>query len=425
MTEARQNKKADPSFVGNAAMRLRLLLALFLALALPASLAAQSQFRTVASVDSDVVTAFEVEQRARFLAFVNAPGASRALALEQLIEDRLKIAAARRAGIELTEEGLARGMADFAGRANLETEAFVARLRSQGIEEGTFREFIRVGVTWRELVRARFAGRSEITDDEIDRAQGAVAGGSRIRVLLNEIVLPARPNRPGEVATAEANAERLQAITSISRFQAEARDLSAAPSREQGGRVNWLELSDLPPGLGPILLTLAPGEVTQPLRTDNAIILFQLRDIEEREGSPATPAAIDYAALYLPGGDIARANRIEARVDTCDDLYGVARNMAPEALERGARAPAEIPDDVAIELAKLDPGEVSTALTRAGGETLVFLMLCNRVPALEDAASNDSANREAIRNELRSRRLNGLADGFLAELRAEAAITIN
>ncbi|MEL6915621.1 MAG: peptidylprolyl isomerase [Pseudomonadota bacterium] len=409
-------------------MSLRVLLPLLLVIALPVGLAAQSQFRTVASVDSDVVTAFEVEQRARFLTFVNAPGASRDLALDQLIDDRLKIAAARRAGIQLTEEGLDRGMADFAGRANLETDAFIARLRAQGIEEGTFREFVRVGLTWREVVRARFGARAEVTDDEIDRAEGAAPSGARIRVLMSEIVLPARPNRPEEVATSERNAERLRQITSISRFQAEARELSVSPSRDRGGRVNWLELSELPPGLGPILLTLSPGEVTQPLRTDNAIILFQLRDIEEREGSPVSPAAIDYAALYLPASDPGAASRIEARVDTCDDLYGVARDMPREALERSALPVAQIPEDVAIELAKLDPGEVSTALRRAGGETLVFLMLCARVPALPTAEGQDGGSgvdRNAIRAELRNRRLNGLADGFLAELRAGAVITVN
>lgn len=91
--------------------------------------------------------------------------------------------------------------------------------------------------------------------------------------------------------------------------------------------------------------------------------------------------------------------------------------MAPEALERGARSLEEIPQDVAIELAKLDAGEVSTTLTRTNGETLVFLMLCSRVPSL-----GSEQNREGVRAQLRSQRLSGFADGFLAELRAQAVV---
>ncbi|MEM9349449.1 MAG: peptidylprolyl isomerase [Pseudomonadota bacterium] len=400
-------------------MRRLLPLAAFL-LVLPATLAAQSQFRTVASVDSDVITAFELEQRLRFLDFVRTPGSNREFALNQLIDDRLRIAAARRAGIELTGDGLRAEMESFAARADLSLEELAENMSAQGIELSTLRDFVRAGVTWREVVRSRFRGRAEISEDEIDRALGQTTGGTTIRVLLNEIFLPARPGRP-EVEESERTAERLQRITSISAFQEEARELSVGPTRDQSGRLDWINLSDLPPQLGPILLGLAPGDVTEPLRLPNALLLFQLRAIEEVDRQSPAPAAIDYGALYLPGGSEARARaaRLVDTIDTCDDLYGIAQNMPEEALERGSRAPDEIPQDVAIELAKLDPGEISTALTRANGETLVLLMLCSRIPSLED-----EGDRDAIRNRLRSQRLAGFADSFLAELRAQAVIVI-
>lgn len=399
---------------------LILTLTLAAALAWPAISAAQSQFRTVVTVDNAAITAFEINQRLLFLRAIRTPGVDRDFVREQLIEDRLKLAAARRAGLDLTDEGLERSMTDFAGRANLTLDEFLRSLRAQGVERETVREFVRVGVVWRELIRSRFGNRATISETEIDRALGSSGQNSSIRVLLNEIILPARPQR-GEAVEAARTAERLQRITSISAFQAEAREVSAAPSRNRSGRLDWLNLSELPPALAPILLGLRPGEVTPPLQLENAILLFQLRAIEEVGVSTPAPAAIDYAALYLPGGRSERtlreAARIEERVDTCDDLYGVAQRMPREALERGSKAPAEIPDDVAIELAKLDAGEVSTALTRANGDTLVFLMLCARVPAL-DAADN----REAVRAQLRSQRLSGYADGYLAELRAQAVV---
>jgi peptidyl-prolyl cis-trans isomerase SurA len=105
-------------------------------------------------------------------------------------------------------------------------------------------------------------------------------------------------------------------------------------------------------------------------------------------------------------------------VDTCNDLYGVAKGQPAEVLERGAKAPADIPRDIAIELAKLDPGESSTALTRSNGNTLVFLMLCKRT-----AASNAEVDRDSVVGAIRQRKLQGYSDQLLEQLRANARIT--
>ncbi len=80
-------------------------------------------------------------------------------------------------------------------------------------------------------------------------------------------------------------------------------------------------------------------------------------------------------------------------------------------------APKDIPQDIAVELAKLDPGEVSTNLTRANGTSLVFLMMCGRTNVL-----NEDIGRDAISTNLRQQRLSGYADSLIGELRANARI---
>jgi len=116
------------------------------------------------------------------------------------------------------------------------------------------------------------------------------------------------------------------------------------------------------------------------LLSEIIMALFQLRDIEETKAPNPEFAAIEYAAYYIAGGRteaaLAEAQRIAGRVDRCDDLYGIAKGQDPSVLERGAKKPSEIPSDIALELARMDPGETSTTLTRANGQTLVLLMLC-------------------------------------------------
>jgi peptidyl-prolyl cis-trans isomerase SurA len=391
-------------------------LAFGICLAAPAK--AQNLFSTVVSVNDSVVTEFEVDQRQQFLRLLGAPGSNRNEVIDTLIDDRLKEQALKSAGLEVTEEQLQAGMAEFAARANMTPEVMIAQLEQSGVSAETFRAFVSVGIGWRELVGARFGARVQVSEQEIDRALGRTGGASSIRVLVSEIIIPAPPDRLAEV---QEVAQQIAASTSEAEFSEYARQYSATATRDSGGLLPWQNLNDLPPVLRPILLGLAPGEVSEPLNIPDAVALFQLRGIQET-GAPAPQfAAIDYAAYYLPGGrsqaTLAAAAKLRRDVDVCDDLYGVAQSQPTEVLERGSKTPAEIPQDIAFELSKLDPGEVSTALTRNDGQTLVFLMLCGRT-----AAVNEDVERADAAAALRQNRVTAYAEGYLEQLRADARI---
>ena len=76
---------------------------------------------------------------------------------------------------------------------------------------------------------------------------------------------------------------------------------------------------------------------------------------------------------------------------------------------------AEVPGDVALELAKLDPNEISVALTRGGYRRM--LMLCGRSPVLEPMPTRDQVREQVI-----NQKLEGMAEGYLEELRSAAII---
>ena len=398
---------------------LALTLATTLAMLSPVMTAAQ--FAPAITVNDSVVSEFEIDQRVIMLGTFRTPGNLEDTAREQLIEDRLKLAALNSAGLRITDEGLVSAMGEFAARANMDLDQFITMLGQSGVSEETFRDFVRVNVSWRDFIRTRFNDRAQVSEADIDLALGQSDASSSIEVLLSEIIIPAPPESAEQ---ANATADRIAQLTSTAAFEAEARRVSALPSKTRGGRLDWLPISNYPAGLRGLLLNLAPGEITAPLPITNGVALFQMRDVREVPRAAPEPAAIEYAAFYIAGGlserGLAEARRIDARVDTCDDLYGVAQGLPEEQLDRDVLPPADIPADVAMELAKLDAGEASYVLTRANGETLVFLMMCGRTPAL-----GDGVDRETIRGQLRTQRLNTYADALLADLRAAATITYN
>ena len=383
----------------------------------PGAVQAQNIFEAVIKVNDQAITRYEIEQRARMLQLFRSPGNLPELAREQLIEDRLKLSAARANGVVLSEEDVQLGVEEFASRASMNGEQMIRALEGAGVGESTLRDFVRVGITWRELNRARFSARVSVTEDDLDRAKAAISGtNSNVRVLLSEIIMPAPPS---QALAVQERAARISQVTSEAEFSANARRYSASRTRARGGRMDWVPLTQLPPALRTIVLSLAPGEVTDPLPLENAVALFQLRDIEELDAPAPQYSAIEYAIYYIPGGQteqaLALVAQIDADTDTCDDLYGIALGQPDEVLDRTSQAPDEIPQDLAVTLAQLDAGEIGTVVR---GSNLGLVMLCGRSPLLEGEGPTDQDLTLFITN----RRLDSYANGYLEELKAEARI---
>lgn len=386
--------------------------------ALAAPALAQSLFSPAITVNGAPITNYELEQRALFLDVLSAPGDRQELAREGLIDDRLKAQVFYEFDFTSSPEEIQAGIEEFAGRANLSAEEMIQALEQAGVARQTLEAFIESNVTWRNYIGAKYSNRARPTDAEIDRAisQGGTGGG--VQVLLSEIIIPANPQTLDQVL---AVADQIAATEGYDAFSAAAQQYSAAESRDNGGRMDWLTVSTLPPALRPVIMALNPGDVTQPLTLPNAVALFQMRDIREAPVSTPTYAKIDYATYYIAGGRtseaLSTAASVADRADTCDDLYGILKDQPPQVLEMHSLAPSEIPGDIALELAKLDQDEISTTLTTSNGQTLIFLMLCGRT-----STAIENASREEVASALANQRLSVFADSEIAQLRSEAII---
>lgn len=389
-------------------------LCLVLAASLPA--AAQNPFAPRVTVNDRVITEFEVQQRALFLRLFNTPGDLEEEAINRLIEERLQLEEARRMGVRITAEQIRDGMEEFAARAELTAEEFVEAVGEAGIAPESFMDFVEAGLAWREVMRMRFGGRINITDVEVDRALSLTAQRGGTRVLLSEVVLP---DTPETAAQAREIAAQVAQITSFGAFADAARRYSAAESAAGGGQLDWLPLANLPDAIQPILLRMQPGQVTPPIPAGGAIVLFQLRGIDDGAALPPASIAVEYARALVPGAGTAEAEaevaRLRARADTCRDLAALLRTPGEEAFVFETRPLSEVPTDVAIELAKLDENEISTNLRQ--GNAVVVLMLCARTPGGELRPS-----RSNMRERLTDRRFSALSDALMAELMAAAEI---
>ncbi len=381
--------------------------------------AGQSLFSPVISVNDSAITGFEVQERVRFLRLINTLGDLEAQARNSLIDDRLKMQAARSSGLVATPDEIDAEMADFAARGNLSLDQFRDILAQSGVAFESFRDFIVARVSWRKLIRNRFAGQALISEAEIDRATSLASGGGGLRVLLSELILSVAEGQFDEtVALAE---DFSRSLSTQAEFERAARRYSAAQSRTNGGRIDWVNLSDLAPGIATAVMGLSPGEVTPPLQFSGAIGIFQLRALAEGSQTTAQDAALDYAVLRVPhGGRRSAGDRIAditARADTCDDLYGLAADLPEQNLSREILTPAAVPAAYRAALDRLDAGEFSAPMASDRADETVLLMLCGR-----SASVMTEENRDLVADRLRGQRFESLAESLLAELRAAAVI---
>ena len=387
------------------------LIALGLTLA-PLGVAAQNLFSAAILVNDQAITNYELKQRTMFLEALRFPGIPDELAPKQLIEERLKKAAADQLGIRVSEEELQFELESFARRFNVAFDEFAAELERVGISVDTPRAFIANQLLWRDVIRARFGAQANVDETQVERSANAKKSGSSIEVLLTEIIMAMQP---GQEQAVRERARELSKIRSVDAFSDAAREFSNAPTREFGGRVTWQKLDTLPGVLQPLIVGLAPGEVTDPLSIPNALALFQLRGIRETAYRRPLPDSVDYLRYALPKSELENINAIRANINHCDDLYGWAKGNPNHVLKRETVKRAEIDGPTRNVLTNLDENEYVIATQ---GPTTTLIMMCSRSQIL-DLEERDLAQ---IRNGLLNQRLGSYADSYLENLRDDARI---
>lgn len=377
-----------------------------------APVTAQSAFSPAIKVGDTTITQYQLDERTRFLALLRAPGDPRDLARDQLINEALQRAAARDAGLEPSPEEITAGLEEFAARANLTAEEFFTALAQNGVDGGTYRDFITAGVAWRTYVREVLGEEArDIPESLVRRTLARTGTEGGLRVLLSEILLPAQD--PQTRAASLVRAREISALDGEAAFAAAARTFSTAPTSVRGGEVNWRAIDQLPEEIRGTVSALSPGQISAPIDLGQAIAVFLLRDEETVAAGTPDTLLVDYA--LFTAGSATDAAAVAARVDVCDDLYGVARGLPPERLVRETVPVSQLPGDVRTELSRLDENEISTAITRGG--TVAVLMLCERTAGLES-----TVDFEIIGTRLLNQRLGNLAAHRLAEIRARTRV---
>lgn len=179
--------------------------------------AAHAQQSIVALVNDEPISAFDVEQRMRFVSVTAKEEMGPALkkkALEMLVDERLQLQAAKNASIVVDEADVSKLVAEMAQRNNLSEAGLAQALGQMGVNIKTLKDRIRANVAWQQVVRRKFRGSVVVADAEIEKlvAETASAGANKATgdLQVQQVKLDAPANDDQAMAAKLAEAEQLR-----------------------------------------------------------------------------------------------------------------------------------------------------------------------------------------------------------------------
>src|SRR5664280_133751 len=154
-------------------------LALAAAVAMPGAAFAQ----VVVVANGSPITAYDIDQRSKLIAASTHKTPARQDVIQELIDDRIKIARAKTYGFEVPDAEVDQAFANMAKNQHLSPQQFTQVIERAGISPTTIKARVRAELTWSQLVRGRYSASLEIGESEITKAlserndsQGDVAG---------------------------------------------------------------------------------------------------------------------------------------------------------------------------------------------------------------------------------------------------------
>ncbi|MFD1702688.1 SurA N-terminal domain-containing protein [Methylopila henanensis] len=194
-------------------------LRLFVALACLAAAAAPARAQSVAVVvNGQPILSSEIKSRAALIALAGGgKGGGVAAARDELIDEKLKVAEAKRYGMEASDAQVDAAFASIAQRTKLTPAQFTQAIGQRGVSAQTLKSRLKAEMTWAMLVRRKFAAQAAARE-KTAIASAANRGGQidnrAIQYTLRQVIFVL----PKGATEAQVNQRRAEANAARARF---------------------------------------------------------------------------------------------------------------------------------------------------------------------------------------------------------------
>lgn len=391
-------------------------------------------YRPSATVNGEIITATDIEQRMALIRIANNDVALppeelqrlRQQVFSNLIDEKLQIQEAKAADITIDENVVNDQFARLALRFKQTPEQFSTYLVSKGSSAAAVKQQIRGEFAWDRLLSRNIQSTTNVSTEEVESVvQRMNDAKGQDEFHLGEIYLSAPPEN---VAAVIENARKIiQALQAGGSFAAYARQFSEASTAVVGGDLGWVKAGQLPTSMAEAATTMQPGQLVGPIEVPGGVSIMLM--IDRRQVLTADPRdailSLKQISLDFPEGTTqARASEIAGQfaeatrnIAGCGGADAVAAQLGANVVSRDNIEMRVLPAPLQNTLVSLQIGQ-TTQPFGAANEGISVLVLCGR----DMPQTATAPNIEQIEARLLEEKVNKRAQRYLRDLRRDAVI---
>ncbi|WP_175577869.1 SurA N-terminal domain-containing protein [Mongoliimonas terrestris] len=289
----------------------------FLAVAVPPAGPALAQSSIKVIVNDNAITSMDISSRAKLLQLANrlSPGAAQKAAVEELIDDSLRLNEAKRRGVTIKDEQVNEAIAEIAARSKLTPSQFAQALGQSGINIKSLRERIRAQMAWGRIIRARVQQnvRQEQTDlvAQMRRQEQSADTVTAEDYVLQRVVF----TLPAKRTDSDIQRRRREAEALRGRFDGCEQGLPAARAMKEVAVLNIGRrlASEVPAQMREQVKETRKGQLTRPEVTDQGVEMLAVCDKITVTGESAMSASLDAEQMSAQGKTVSESMLRELR----------------------------------------------------------------------------------------------------------------
>ncbi|WP_373046759.1 peptidylprolyl isomerase [Vulgatibacter sp.] len=225
----------------------------------------------VARVNGEPIRAAELRAALAQVGLGAVPAELANTVLEEIVDQRLLLRAAREKGLRVADEEVDRAVTRL--QADYPGETFGEMLAAEGIEPASLRTRARKALLVQRLFVEEVVARVAVTDDEI--AAWIEAHGA-------ELAKPERVRAAQIVVKSEEEARRLHAeLQKGASFEELAAAHSLSPDGKNGGDLGFFARGEMPPPFDEVCFSLQPGKLSDVVSSSYGFHVFKVLERHE------------------------------------------------------------------------------------------------------------------------------------------------
>ncbi|GAB6043498.1 peptidylprolyl isomerase [Endothiovibrio diazotrophicus] len=351
--------------------------------------------------------------------------------LEQLVMTELQLQQAASVGIRVDDQQVNEALRRIADQNHLTLTQFSQVLEREGMPFARFREKVRKEMIITKLRQREVVNRITVTDEEADAfvEQAKTLGGDNREYHLAHILVSVPP----EATSEQARAARLEVEQVLGRlrsgadFTQTAMHVSDGRHSLEGGDLGWRKREQIPTLFAEVVAKLAPGEVSDPIRSPSGYHLVKLLEVRGGERMMVTQTHARHI-LIMPDEVHSeqevktRLEQLRLRIVGGEDFATLARGHSQDRVsaanggDLGWVTPGTMVPEFESVMDGLAPGEVSPVFKSKFGYHIV------QVLERRNHDSTADMQRAKAREIIGKRKSEEALENWLRQLRGDAFV---